>query len=369
MKTKKILLKPHFFDLRLIEGAYAGAERYGLALSIAQPSYLDTNTPWKKFDGVLTVTINIDKLKSMLNDGGKVIGLSLLSPEETREKADAVVASDELQICSVGAAYFLSKGFSNFACCLDKNREKLFRLQMQKNGIETVYSFTSTSSKIDVDLESRIEFIRKLPKPCAFLIQTVLFAERWNEVIHRSGVKVPEELSILGIDDHEYICNTHSPRLSAIDTSGYELGFRAVETMAKLLKGESVPHMTLIAPKKRVVERESSDYYAVSNEKLRQIILFSRKHIGEGLTVRRLADEFSMTVTSLDELFLRHLRNTPKRFLIELQLKQAEKLLKQGNLTIAAVAQESGFATLKSFYDFFREYHNMTPKEWCCNKH
>ena len=91
----------------------------------------------------------------------------------------------------------------------------------------------------------------------------------------------------------------------------------------------------------------------------------SGKHIGEGISVRRLANEFSMTVPSLDELFQRHLRNTPKRFLIELQLKRAEDLLKQGDLTIAAVAKESGFATLSGFYDFFHKYHNTSPKEWC----
>lgn len=188
-------------------------------------------------------------------------------------------------------------------------------------------------------------------------------------MIQRSGVKVPEELSVLGIDNHEYVCNALSPRLSAIDTNSYELGFRAVETMAKLLNGETVPHQTLIAPQKRVVERESSDFYAVSNKKLLQIITFIRTHICEGLTVRSLAEEFSVTVQALDALFLRHLWTTPKRFLIEQQLMQAEELLRHGDLKLSDVARESGFATPKSFYDFFREYHNTSPKEWMLRHH
>ena len=369
MQKKKILLNQHFFNLKMIEGAYAGAEQYDLALSVAQPCYYESKLPWKSFDGILTVSFNSDNWGKLFNDRCKVVALSLFGEKKLLERADAIVASDAMQVCTTGIEYFLRQGFSNFACCLNSKREEMFRLQMQKSGIENVYSFVPSSTKIEVDLESRIEFIRNLPKPCAFLIQTVLFAERWNEVIHRSGVKVPEEVSILGIDNHEYICNSQSPRLSAIDTSGYELGFRAVETMAQLLNGETVPHMTLIAPKKRVVEQESSDFYAVSNEKLRKIIAFIRGHICEGLTVQRLAKEFSITVQSLDDLFLRHLHNTPKRFLVEQQLMRAEELLRHGNLKIAEVARESGFTTLRRFYDFFREYHNATPKEWCCRNH
>jgi len=368
MQKKKILLNPYFFNLKLFEGAYAGAERYGLALSLAQPADLISAVPWKKYDGILTGSLrDADRIKAR-NDGCKVIGLTLLGLDDLPEKADAIVAADESQICMTGIKYFLCKGFSNFACCLNPKREKLFRQQMRQFGAGTVYSFVPSFYKLDVDLGSRVDFIRSLPKPCAFIVQTVLWSERWHEVIRRSGVRVPEELSVLGIDNHEYICNALSPRLSAIDTDSYELGFRAVETMARLLSGEAVPHQTLIAPKKRVVERESSDFYAVGNEKLRQIIAFVRAHIGEGLTVRRLADEFAISVQSLDDLFLRHLRNTPKRFLVEQQLRRAEELLRHGNLKIAEVARESGFTTLRRFYDFFREYHNTTPKEWCCRR-
>ena len=368
MQKKKILLIPFFFNLKLIEGSYAGAERYGLALSVAQPSYFVTTRPWKKYDGILTASMKSSAREKLQEDGCKVICLSLLDPGDFPEKADATVAADESQVCMTGANYFLRKGFSNFACCLDPKREVLFRLQMQKVGIENVYSFTPSPIPLEVDMKSRIEFIRKLPKPCAFLLQTVLWSERWNDVIRRAGVKVPEELSILGIDNHEYICNAQSPRLSAIDTSSYELGFRAVETMARLLNGETVPHQTLIAPQKRVVERESSDFYAVGNEKLRQIIAFIRAHICEGLTVSRVAKEFSISVQYLDSLFLRHLHNTPKRFLIEQQIMRAEELLRHGGLKIAEVARESGFVTQRNFYDFFKEYHNTSPKEWCCRR-
>ena len=61
--------------------------------------------------------------------------------------------------------------------------------------------------------------------------------------------------------------------------------------------------------------------------------------------------------------------DSPKRFLIEQQLMQAEELLRHGDLKLSDVARESGFATPKSFYAFFREYHNTTPKEWMLRHH
>ena len=101
-------------------------------------------------------------------------------------------------------------------------------------------------------------------------------------------------------------------------------------------------------------------------EKLRRIIRFSREHIAERLSVGDLAKTFSLTMPALYQLFERHLRISPKRFLIELQLNRAKYLLSTGNYKMEVVAAESGFVSVESFFRFFREYHDTTPKEWCC---
>ena len=362
---KHILFQPILINTKLVEGLYAGCRDFDLMLSIAHPGMI--NRPdLHSFDGLLSTKLNyVDEIRS---HGGKTVCCSMQAGDMTRARFDATVACDETAICRIGATYFLQKGYENFACSLDTIRKQAFVETLHHAGQEQIHVFPRSAVHPGTQ-EMRVEFLRNLPKPCAFLVQTINFSEFWYEAVKQAGIRVPEELAILGIDDIEYICNLLEPSISSIDTNDFEHGYRMCEILAKLLNGEPVEPVTLIAPQERVIERVSTDFFAVKNEKLRRMIHFACDHITEGIGVRILADEFSLTMPMVYQLFERHLRISPKRFLIELQLRHAEKLLKHGNMKMADIAEESGFATLKSFYDFFHKYHNTTPKEWCYSKH
>ena len=361
---KNILFQPYHINPKFIEGAYAGCRKFDLVLSICHPGTMKILDP-SAFDGILSN--KLDYIDAIRSRGGKAVCTSMLVGDTNLRRFDAAVACDEYAIGQLGAEYFLRKGYWNFACSLDSLREQVFVETLKRAGQKHIRVFPKPPYRPGT-LAMRVEFLKNLPKPCAFFVQTVQFGEFWYEAVHQAGIRIPDELAVLGIDDIEYICDLLEPTLSSIDTSDFEHGYRMCEVLAKLLNNEPVEPVTLIAPQKRVIERASTDYFAVKNEKLRQMIRFACDHFTEGLSVQTLADQFSLPLRTVYKLFDRHLRNSPKRFLIELQLKRAEELMKHGNMKMSAVAKESGFATQKSFYSFFKEYHNATPKEWCCRR-
>ena len=359
---KHILFQPYHINTKFVEGAYAGCRKFGLRLSISHPGTIKGIDPCA-FDGILSN--KLDYVDAIRSHGGKAVCTTMMIGDHLRQKFDAVVACDENAIGQLGANYFLHKGYWNFACSLDPLREQAFVGALKRAGQKHIHVFPKPPYRPGT-MAMRVDFLKNLPKPCAFVVQTVHFSEFWHEAVHQAGISIPDELAVLGIDNIEYICDILEPSLSCIDANDFEHGYRMCEVMSKLLNNEPVEPVTLIAPQKRVVERASTDYFAVRNEKVRQMIRFACDHFTEGLSVQTLADKFSLSQQTVYKLFDRHLRNSPKRFLIELQLKHAEELMKRGDMKMSDVAKESGFATLKSFYDFFREYHNTSPKEWCC---
>ena len=359
---KRILFQPFHVNMKFVEGAYAGCRKFDLRLSICHPGTMKI-LDLSSFDGIMSN--KFDYVDAIRSHGGKAICTSVLLGDNFLKNFDAAVACDEDAIGRLGAEYFLHKGYWNFACSLDTLRQDAFVETLKRAGQKHIHVFPKPPYHPGT-MAMRVEFLRNLPKPCAFCVQTVHFDEFWYEAVHQAGISIPNELAVLGVDDIEYICDILEPSVSCIDASDFEHGYRMCEVMAKLLNDEPVEPVTLIAPQKRVVERASTDYFAVRNEKVRQMIRFACDHFTEGLSVQTLADRFSLSQQTVYKLFDRHLRNSPKRFLIELQLKHAEELMKRGDMKMSDVAKESGFATLKSFYDFFREYHNTTPKEWCC---
>jgi len=69
------------------------------------------------------------------------------------------------------------------------------------------------------------------------------------------GVKVPEELSIVGFDDMEWAAQM-SPSLTTVHISLQDMGFRAADYLIGKLQGEPVPHSTKIEA--NLVLREST---------------------------------------------------------------------------------------------------------------
>ena len=359
---KHILFQPHNINPKLLEGVYSGCRKFDLRLSIYHPGMIKKLDP-QDFDGLLSYKSEfLDLIRS---HGGKAVCTSMLADEPVRLKFDATVACDEDTIGQLGANYFLHKGYWNFACSLDSLREQAFVETLKRAGQKHIHVFPKPPYHPGTQT-MRVEFLKNLPKPCAFFVQSVHFGEFWYVGVNQAGLCIPDELAVLGIDNIEYICNILEPTISCIDTSDFEHGYRMCEVLAKLLNGEPVEPVTLIAPQKRVVERASTDCFAVKNEKVRQMIRFACDHFTEGLTVQTIAEKFSLTMPTVYKLFDHHLRISPKHFLIDLQLKRAEELMKRGDMKMADVAKESGFASLRSFYEFFNKYHGTSPKEWCC---
>ena len=60
----------------------------------------------------------------------------------------------------------------------------------------------------------------------------------------------------------------------------------------------------------------------------------------------------------------RRLNLSPKQFLAELRLKHACELLLSENLTMSALAAQSGFPTACALFTAFRSRFHLSPGEW-----
>ena len=57
------------------------------------------------------------------------------------------------------------------------------------------------------------------------------------EVCKIAGLKVPEEIAVLGVDNDELVCNLSSPPLSSIKVGFDKAGFEAAEVLDKQMNG------------------------------------------------------------------------------------------------------------------------------------
>ena len=185
---KHILFQPYHINTKFVEGAYAGCRKFGLRLSISHPGTM-RNLDLRFFDGLLTNKPGyVDEIRS---HGGKAVCTTMMIGDHLRQKFDAVVACDENAIGQLGANYFLHKGYWNFACSLDPLREQAFVEALKRAGQKHIHVFSKPPYRPGT-MAMRMDFLKNLPKPCAFFVQTVHFGELWYEAIHLAGIRIPD---------------------------------------------------------------------------------------------------------------------------------------------------------------------------------
>jgi AraC-like DNA-binding protein len=77
--------------------------------------------------------------------------------------------------------------------------------------------------------------------------------------------------------------------------------------------------------------------------------------------VEQLAAERGMSRTAFSHFFRAHTGHAPARFMTEVRVQQAERLLTTTRLTLEQVARECGFANANHFSKVFRRFRQQSP--------
>lgn len=114
-----------------------------------------------------------------------------------------------------------------------------------------------------------------------------------------------------------------------------------------------------------ISKRMASDVPGVEGgDPLANLIRQAREHMARGLTVAELAGRANLSVATLERRIRVNFGTTPRSFLAEIRLNEAGRLLKESNLTIAEVANRSGYESPASFTRAFRRRQGVAPGEF-----
>lgn len=86
------------------------------------------------------------------------------------------------------------------------------------------------------------------------------------------------------------------------------------------------------------------------------------------LTLQELSLEFGTNRTYLSQYFNDELHTTFYKYINDLRVKCAERLLRTENIPIMTVCERSGFNSVSTFHRAFRRVHGCTPSEYALKK-
>lgn len=102
----------------------------------------------------------------------------------------------------------------------------------------------------------------------------------------------------------------------------------------------------------------------ISDARIARVIEFMSSHFAEAITLDRLAAEACISKYHFVGLFRRKVGQTPYRFLMEIRLEAAARMLATSDLAVAAVARACGFSRFSHFSTAFGQKYGVTPTEF-----
>ena len=99
----------------------------------------------------------------------------------------------------------------------------------------------------------------------------------------------------------------------------------------------------------------------LTDARLARVIEFMSCHFAEPLTLERLAAEACISKFHFVRLFRERVGQSPHRYLAELRLDAAQRMLISSELSIAEIALECGYSTATHFSTSFARRFGMSP--------
>lgn len=100
------------------------------------------------------------------------------------------------------------------------------------------------------------------------------------------------------------------------------------------------------------------------NELLNEVLIYINDNIYTAITIEKLCQEFSISRSSLQQLFKNNLNTAPKQYISDLKLQKSKLLIKESKYTISEISNILGFASIHYFSRKFKQQFGITPTDY-----
>lgn len=283
------------------------------------------------------------------------------------------VVCDNTAIAQMAADLLVSRKFTNFAFVggvMNPNwspaerwsdfRERAFVRTLRQRGFTCSVHRPSQSD----DFASLIAWLNKLSFPCALFAANDLRAMDVTNACKHLGIAIPEQISILGVDNEEYICDYTTPSISTILLDFYGAGQKAARLLDDLLSGTrrsgTVEHYGPIT----MIERQSTRSDNSTSYIVARAQAYINGHCQHPISVRDVTTAVGCTPRYLEKSFTKIVGKTIIASILDARLENVRVKLETTRKPLETLAQESGFKSANYLRNAFRKKYGMSMSNW-----
>jgi LacI family transcriptional regulator len=370
---KLIVLSLKWYDLRIHQGVLKYAREQNWDVVASPHMHLALDIPEAAGQIVMIGSPDRQRLAIAQKYNHPVVDIGNYHPEIPLPR----VLTDNRTVGRLAAQAFAKRGFkhtvifSTQAHAFPNDRTEGFLGEAKASGLHCdqwhISQPDSHKGSYDLDQLMKSSLTQKLlkaPKPLAVFAIEDDGAALLQRACLRLGIYVPEEVSIIGVNNDPLICPYATVPISSIDLNWEEVGYRAAALLNRLMKGgKPPPRNEYIAPQGLVV-RQSSDVDAVEDLRVARALTYIRNHCHQPVSVKDIATHLAMPLRTLQWAFKQSRGNSLNDEIQAQRLEKTQELLIENDQKLSDIADQLGFSSAQHLNNYFTKLTGITPNEF-----
>jgi LacI family transcriptional regulator len=205
------------------------------------------------------------------------------------------------------------------------------------------------------------DWVLRLPRPTALLAWGGYAGRFVIDACNRAGISVPHDISVLATDNDYPLDETCHPSLSGILVPSKHIGWTAASMLDRLMQGKTLAERDVRFAPDRVIDRLSTDTFAISDPQLVQALVFIRENAHKPIGVEDILQKVPMSRRLLEHKFQRFLKRSPAAEIRKIRVRKAKLLLAETDKSMPEIAEACGFSTYNYLSFFFKKETGQSP--------
>lgn len=287
-----------------------------------------------------------------------------------------LVEVDHRKVGQLAAKFFLDQGFENFGffgsswTVFSLERERAFKEALRSRGFSCSSCYEEflprrTGEESWTKVERHIaRWLRKLRKPVAVFASNDVPAKYLCNVCRNLEIDIPNDVSLLSVDNIEYDCSMARPTLSSIAIPDVRIGYEAAHMLDRMMQGAPARKTPLYLPPIGVVRRQSTDGLAADDEDVCTLLRWIRANYGQSKGIDEICASLGLGRRNVERKIRRLLGRSILEELHRIRIEAARRILAETELPVEVVARRCGFSNARRLSSVFGLAEGMSPSSF-----
>lgn len=237
-----------------------------------------------------------------------------------------------------------------------KSRRKAVRVfrPWERSGCDS-------SSAFDARL---VDFVRSLPRPCGILAANDEMAAHVLVAARKDGISVPEEMTVVGIDNDELVCENTRPTLSSVAPAFMRSGKLAAGLLARSIRHAEMKPEVIRFGANPIERRLSSRRTSHADIRVARAMEYIRTNACKGMSALDVVREMGLSARTAENRFRAAAGHSIRDEIISVRIAKAKQLLSKPNVAVNSIYAYCGYRNERSLRHVFTKATGLSPAAW-----